>query len=231
MILRRFCETQNLFSLSTTLPKSLQTLIDAFVRRFKPDLHGTLVTDNLAEDTHNPESTISAQQPLDEETVSLLAQWKSRNGNLSAFHAPRKATYHKHARQNGSELKPGSVSFPDSLVVIGTEEVWSVAQIESVFDVELYPKGGKEVFTLLKVRYFEELMTEDIPNDVYRRFAGMGRVVYAGGDGCKKEVVPISSAISHFAMTEAVLPRIKRRHAHVLPLFRVGKVRIWCQTY
>ena len=201
------------------------------MRRFKPDLHGTLVTDSLAEDAENPGLTFSAQRPLDEETASLLAQWKSKNGNLSTFHTPRKASYRKRARQNGSELKPGSVSFPDSLVVVGTEEVWSAAQIESVFDVELYPKGGREVFTLLKVRYFEELIPEDISNDVYRRFTGMGRVVYVGGDSCKKEVVPISSAISHFAMTEAVLPRIRRRHAHVLPLFRVGRVRISRQTY
>ena len=219
-----------MFSLSTTLPEALQSLAGAFVRRFKPDLHGTLVTDALSEDAQNLECGSSAQTSLDEETASLLSQWKSRNSNLSTFQTPSKVTYRRRARQNGSDLKPGNVSFPDSLIIVGTEEVWSAAQIESIFDIESWPKGEREVYTLLKVRYFEEMVAEDIQNDVYRRFNGMGRVVYVGGGGCKKEVVPISSAISHFAMTEAMLPRIGRNHAHVLPLFRVGGVGISAST-
>jgi len=223
---RRFCETQNLFSLSTTIPKALQALTGAFVHRFRPNISGTLITDSLADDTENLGSTSSTQTSLDEETASLLVKWKSRNGDLSTLHAPSKVTYHRRVRHNGSELKPGSVSFSDSLVVVGTEEIWSAARIESIFDVELYPDGERKVFVLLKVRYFEEITAEDIPNDVYRQFDGMGRVVYVEGEGCKKEVIPMSSAISHLTMTEAVLPRIKRKHAHVLPLFRVGGVEL-----
>jgi len=224
-MLRRFCETQNLFSISTTLPDSLQALARVFVQRFKPSLRGTLFTDSLAGDTQSPEPDSPTQTPLDGETMLLLEEWKSRNADISAFHTPRKATYHRRARHNGSELKPGNVSFPDSLVVIGTEEIWSAAQIEDIFDVELYPKGKREVFTLLKVRYFEEMMIEDISNDVYRQFDGMGRTVYVEGNN-RKTVVPISSALSHFAMTETVLPKIRRRHAHILPLFRVSKIEV-----
>lgn len=225
-MLRRFCETQNLFSVSAALPKSLRVLALAFVRRFKPTFRGTLITDSLVEDAPSLESDRPTQTPLDEETASLLEDWKSRNADLSASQTPRKATYHKCARHNGSELKPGNVSFSDSLVVVGTEEIWSAAQIENIFDVELYPKGKREFFTLLKVRYFEEMTAEDVPNDIYRHFDGMGRIVYADGDSCKKEVVPISRAISHFAMTESVRPKIIRTHAHVLPLFRVSKMEI-----
>lgn len=221
-ILRRFCETQTLFSLSTALPGSLQALTDAFVRRFKSDIQGTLITDSLVGDVQNPESNSLTKTPLDEETTLLLGEWKSRNPRLSTFHTPRKATYRKRVTHNGSELKPGNVSFSDSLVVVGTEEVWLAAEIVCVFDVEFYPKGRREVFTLLKVRYFEELVAGDISNDIYRKFNGMGRIVYVEGSGRRKEVVPISNAISHFAMTETVLPRIKRKHAHVLPLFRVS---------
>lgn len=225
-ILKRFCETQNLFSLSTILPGPLQALADVFVRRFKPHLQGTLITDSLAEGVESSECGPSIQTPLDEETVSLLAGWKSQNANLSTFHTPHKATYRRGATHNGSELKPANVSFPDSLVVVGTEEVWSAAQIECVFDVELYPKGERKVFTLLKIRYFEEMAAGDILNDIYRKFDGVGRIVYVEGRSCKKEVIPISSAISHFAMTEAVLPKIRRKHAHILPLFRVGTIEI-----
>lgn len=225
-MLWRFCETQNLFSISMTLPESLQILARVFVQRFKPNLQGTLITDSLVDDKQSLGYDPSTQEPVDEETISLLEEWKSRNSELSGFHTPRKATYHRRARHNGSELKSGNVSFPDSLVVVGTEEIWSAAQIEKIFNVELYPKGEREVFTLLKVRYFEEMMVEDISKDVYRRFDGMGRIVYVDGGSCKKEVVPISSAISHFAMTETVLPRISRRHAHILPLFRVSKIEI-----
>ena len=50
------------------------------------------------------------------------------------------------------------------------------------------------------------------------------------GGSCKKEVVPISSVISHFAMTEMVLPRIIQRHAHILPLFRVGEIGVLVVT-
>jgi len=192
------------------------------VHRFRPNISGTLITDSLADDTGSLEPTSSTQISLDEETASLLVKWKSRNDNLSTLHTPSKVTYRRRARHNGSELKPGS--FSDSLVVVGTEEVWSAARIESIFDVELYPDGERKVFTLLKVRYFEEIKAEDVSNDIYRQFDGMGRVVYVEGEGCKKEVVLISSAISHLAMTEAVLPRIRRRHAHVLPLFRVSGV-------
>ena len=157
-----------MFSLSATLPEPLQALAGAFVRRFKPDIQGTLVTDSLAGDVQSLECSSSIQKPLDEETASLLVEWKTRSNNLSAFDTPREATYHRCALYRGSELKPGNVSFPDSLVVVGTEEVWSAVQIEGVFDVELYPKGEKEVFTLLKVRYFEEMMADDISNDIYR---------------------------------------------------------------
>lgn len=176
-MLRRFCEIQTLFSLSIALPGSLQAQADAFVRRFKPHIQGTLVTDSLTGDVQHPEPSSSTQTPLDEETASLLAEWKSRNARLSRFRTPGKATYRKHAIHHGSELKPGNISFPDSLVVVGTEGVWSAAEIICVFDVEFYPKGGKELFTLLKVRYFEEMAAGDISNDIYRRFNGMGRVV------------------------------------------------------
>lgn len=221
-MLRRFCEMQNLISLSAALPEALQALAKAFAHRFRPNLHGTLITDSLAEDTENTGSTSSTQTALDEETTSLLVEWKSRNDNLTTFHTPSKAAYLRRARHEGSELKPGSVSFPDSLVVVGTEEIWSAAQIESIFDVELLQNGERKGVRLLKVRYFEEMTTKDTPSDIYCQFDGMGRVVYVEGEDCKKEVVPISSVISHFAMTEAVLPRIRRRHAHVLPLFRVS---------
>lgn len=230
-MLRRFCETQNLFSISTTLPESLQTFVRGFVQRFRPNLQGTLTTDNLVDDTQNLESDPLTQAPVDDETTSLLEEWKSRNADLSTFHTPRKAIYRRRTRYNGSELKPGNVSFSDSLVVVGTEENWSAAQIEKIFDVELYPKGKRKVFTLLKVCYFEELVPEDISKDVYRRFDGMGRIVYVEGDDCKKEVVPVSSAISHFAMTEMVFSKIRRRHAHILPLFRVSKVEILVTPY
>lgn len=222
-MLRRFCETQNLFSLVTTLPEALRALASAFVYRFRPSAQGTLITDSLGEDTDNLGSTPSTQISLDEETALLLTEWKSREGNLSTFRTPSKATYHRRARHTGSELKPENVSFSDSLVAVGTEETWSAARIESIFDVELYPNGERGVFTLLKVRYFEEMMAQD---DVYRQFDGMGRIVYVEGDYRKKEVVSISSIISHLAMTEAVLPRIKRRHAHVLPLFRVSEIEL-----
>jgi hypothetical protein len=225
-MLRRFCEAQNLFSLSTALPESLQTLVSVFVRRFKPNVQGTLITDSLAEDTQNPKPSSLIRTPLDEETTSLLAEWKSRHPDLSTFHTPHKAAYRRRAMNSGSELKPGNVSFPDSLVVVGTEEAWSAARIENIFDVEFYPKGEREVFTLLKVRYFEEMTAEDVSNDIYRQFDGMGRIVYVEGVNHKKEVIPISSAVSHFAMTETMLPRIKRRHAHILPLFRVGEIGI-----
>lgn len=224
-MLRRFCETQNLISLSTALPEALQALGSAFAHRFRPNLQGTLITDSFAEDTGGSRSIHSTQTALDDETTSLLVEWKSRNDNLFAFHTPSTAAYRRRARYNGSELKPGSVSFSDSLVIVGTEENWLAAQIESIFDVELYPNGEREAFTLLKVRYFEEMTAEDVSNDIYRRFDGMGRIVYVE-EGCKKEVVPIASIISHLAMTEAVLPRIRRRHAHVLPLFRVSEVSI-----
>lgn len=229
-MLRRFCEMQNLFSLSTTLPEALQALTGAFVHRFRPNIQGTLITDSLAEDKENLASTSSTQISLDEETASLLSEWKLREDSLSGLHTPSKATYHRRARYNGPELKPSNVSFPDSLVVIGTEETWSAAQIESIFDVELYPNGEKRVFSLLKVRYFEEMTAEDVFNDIYRQFDGMGRVVYVEGE-CRKEVVSTSSVISNFAMTETVLPKIRRRHAHVLPLFRVSETEVWVLQY
>ena len=222
---RRFCEMQNLLSISMALPEPLRAMTHAFLRRFRPNLQGTLITDGLEEEVMGLQSNHSTKKRLDEETALLLVEWKSRNSNISAFHTPREATYRRSIRHNGSDLKPGNVSFPDSLVVVGTEEIWSAARIESIFDVELYPKEEKEVFTLLKVQYFAEMTAEDTSNDVYRRFDGMGRVVYLEGDSCKKEVVPVSSAISHFAMTEMVLPKVKCKHAHILPLFRVGEVK------
>jgi hypothetical protein len=196
-------------------------LARVFVQRFKPGLRGTLITDSLVNGTPSLDIEPSAQTSLDEESVALLEEWKHRNSDLTTFRTPRTATYHRHATHNGSELKPGNVSFSDSLVIVGTEDIWSAAQIESIFDVEFYRKGKREAFRLLKVRYFEEMVAEDVSNDIYRRFDGMGRIVYVEGES-KKDVVPISSAVSHFAMTEKVLPRIKQRHAHILPLFRVG---------
>lgn len=222
---------QNLFSISMSLPESLRALSHAFLRRFEPRVQGTLITDALAGCTKNQESDPPIQRALDEETLSLFEEWKSRNPNLSTSHTPRTATYHRRARHNGLELKPSNVSFPDSLIVIGREDIWSAAQIESIFNIEIHSKGVRRRFTLLKIHHFEEMTAEDTPSDIYRRFDGVGRVVYVDGDMNKKEVIPMSSALSNFAMTEGVFPRVKRKHAHVLPLFRVSEIEIPALQY
>lgn len=159
---------------------------------------------------------------LEEETIRLLRVWKSRQSELLDVDVPNYGHLRKKIMHHGMSLMPGKTSFNDSLVILGNSESWRAAQIESLFDIVVYPCGDKRSYTLCKVKYFMELADCDLSGDVYRRNPNAGRVF--SSEALEKGVVSVDRILCHFAMTPDVLSNISRPHMHALPLF--GQVTI-----
>lgn len=153
---------------------------------------------------------------LEEETIRLLAVWKSQQSELSNIDVPGYGHLRKKIIHHGMNLMPEKSSLNDSLIIIGEPESWCAAQIESVFDITVYPSGEKRVYTLCKIKYFTELTDCDLSKDVYRRHSNAGRVFY--WEAPKKGVISVDRILCHSSMTPDVLPKILRPHIHVLPL-------------
>lgn len=226
---------QNIHALILNLPKNLQTLADSFHLSFRPERKGTLVSDAMAADETPVTGEVTFKADLEEETVELLGVWKSQQPELSKTDISRHGFFRRRFVHLGTDLMPEKCSFSNSLVVTGSPDDWRVAQIECIFDVIVYPRGEKRVYTLCKLRYFAELSGEDLRKDLYRRRAGVGRVFYMQSGA--KDIVSANHILSHFCMTPDILPRVSKRHMHALPLFQVGpcpafasRVNVKCQT-
>jgi hypothetical protein len=155
---------------------------------------------------------------LEEEAVKLLKVWKSRQSELSDIDVPGHCHLRKKIAYRGMSLMPEKSSLNDSLVILGNSNSWRPAQIESVFDITVYPDGEKRVYTLCKIKYFMELADCDLSEDTYRRHSNAGRVFYSQAIS-KKGIVSVDQILCHSSMTPDVFPKISRPHMHILPLF------------
>ena len=214
--------TQNLHSLITILPDDTRQLAEAFRRRFKPEMVGTLMSDISAMDTTERVHERVSPQDLDRETRSLVGEWMRRQPNYSTLDAPTRANYLKRHEHLGAQLKPMRSAFGDSLVIVGDHTTWRAARIELLLDIRLYPSRVETHHTVAKVQYFAELSETDALRDPYRRSPSTGRVFYAEDERTNKEVVSIDGILCHFAMTPDVCSgTISRGHMHALPLLQV----------
>lgn len=222
-ILDRFCMMQSLHGLMPLLSGDSPQLIGAFDRRFKPGKVGTLLSDMSAMETTEPIHVELPSRDLDQEVVNLLRQWKRKQPGYSKLSDPQQAKHFRRYDHCGAELKPKSVAFGDSLVIIGDKTHWRAAQIEMLFGITLYPSGTEKHHTLAKVVYFPELSTEDASHDQYRRFRNAGRVLYARDEDSGKAVIVVDEILCHFAMTTDVCKSISKGHIHTLPLIQVRR--------
>ena len=215
---------QSLRWLMPLLSDGFPQLIEAFNRRFKPGRVGTLMSDMSAMETVEPTHTNPPPRDLDRETITLLRGWKRTQPGYSKLGDPRQASHLRRYEHRGAELKPKRVAFGDSLVIVGDRTHWRAAQIETLFDLTLYPSGVEKRHILAKVAYFAELSTEDALHDPYRRFGNAGRVLYTQDENSGKGVLSVDEILCHFAMTPGVCNAIAKEHIHALPLIQVGLV-------
>ena len=214
--------TQNLHSLVALLPDGTQQLVEAFRRRFEPGRVGTLMSDMLAMNTTERARDRFSSQDIDRETRSLLGEWMRRQPNYSKLDTPTQANYLRKHEHRGAELRPKRTALGDSLVIVGDRVAWRAAQIETLFEIRLYPLRVEARHTVATVRYFAELSEEDTLYDPYRRSRNSGRVFYTEGERANREVISADQILCHFAMTPGVCSdAISRGHMHALPLLRV----------
>jgi len=212
---------QNLHALIMNLPENLQTMADSFRLTFRPVRKGTLASDAMAADEMPNTDEVTFKTSLEAQTVELLGIWKSQQPELSKIDVPQQGFIRRKVTRPGTDIMPEKLSFSDSLVVLGDAEDWCAAQIESIFDIVVYPHGEKRVYTLCKLKYFTELSGKDISEDLYRRHTNIGRVFYMRSSS--KAVVSVKQVSSHFCMTPDVFSNISAPHMHALPLVSTSR--------
>lgn len=211
---------QNLHSLIPLLSDDSPQMVEAFNRCFKPRRVGTLMSDMSAMETTEP-THANPPKDLDRETINLLREWKRTQPGYSKLSEPQQAGDLTKYEHRGTELKPKRIAFGDSLVIVGDRTDWRAAQIESLFDVTLYPSGVETHHTLAKVVYFSELSAKDALSDPYRRFPNAGRILYTQDKDSGKMILSVNEILCHFAMTPDVCKSISEDHIHALPLVQV----------
>ena len=206
------------------LPDGIHQLVEAFRRRFKPGMVGTLMSDISAMGMTETARERFSPREIDRETQILVGEWMRRQPDYSRLDAPTQANCLKRHEHQGAELKPKRSAFGDSLVIIGDHAAWRAASIELLLEIRLYPSRVETHRTVAKIQYFAELSESDALHDPYRRSRSTGRVFYSEGERSTnlKEVVSIEQILCHFAMTPNVCSgAISRGHMHALPLLRV----------